>query len=305
MTHDLRTIVTRRGEIHLPAYVPVTTFGDKYPLDNLVRPYLPRLAPAVMASYHYVRQMKGQELLLPLMVDSGGFISLFREARVVSSGELGAVEIWRGDTKEHIHPREVLDLQERVADVAFTLDFPIPLGMDGSEARRRVELTIENAHWALSNRRRRDLPLFASVQAWDESSAQECARAYADAGFDGVAIGGLVPRINDLDMVLGIVAAVRGEIGDLPLHVFGLGKPEVAGALYEAGVDSVDSSSYVQLAADGKLWGKPDYRIKDPSPTDRLHLALCNLAVATGTALPLSASPLAFTTRNLDTYEGV
>jgi hypothetical protein len=299
LTAAPRVLATRSGTIRFPAYVPVTTFGDKYPLDDLVRPYLPRLAPAVMASFHYARQKKENAPNLPLLVDSGGFVSLLSGARVLPSRELGVVEITRSGSKESIHPRDVLDLQEKVADVAFTLDFPIPLGVNGSEARRRFDLTIANAHWALDNRRRKDLPLFACVQAWDATSARECARAYSDSSFDGIAIGGLVPRARDLSTVLAIVEAVRGEIGNRPLHVFGLGKPEIVEELYKAGVDSVDSSSYVQLAADGRLWGNPDYRIKDPSPTDRLHLALCNLATAAGRALPLSAARIAFTTHSL------
>ena len=277
----------------------MTTFGGKYPLDDLVRPYLARLASAVMVSFHYARQIRESMPALPLFVDSGGFASLFSGAQVVSSGQLGMVSIERDGNMENIHPREVLQLQEKIADVAFTLDFPIPPGMERGEAHRRLELTIANAHWALANRRRKDLPLFACVQAWDVPSARECARAYADAPFDGVAIGGLVPRAHNLTEVVRIVEAVREEIGDRPLHVFGLGKPESAEALYAAGVDSVDSSSYVQLAADGRLWGNPGYRIEDPSPTDRLHLALCNLATATGRALPLSAARVSFTTHSL------
>lgn len=171
------------------------------------------------------------------------------------------------------------------------------------EARRRQRLTVANAHWALANRRRRDLQLFAPVQAWDAQSARECAREYRGAGFAGVAVGGLVPRAGDLNTVLAIVEAVRSEVGDLPLHVFGLGKPEVIETLYRAGVDSVDSSSYVRLAADGRLWSNPAYRISEPSPSDRLHLALCNLAAATGKTLPLSAVRLVFATHRLATHE--
>jgi len=190
-----------------------------------------------MVSFHYARQMKDPPRL-PLLVDSGGFVSLFAGARVVHSGELGTIEIERNSDKETIHPWDVLELQEKVADVAFTLDFPIRPGTDTNEAHRRLELTISNAHWALANRRRKDLPLFACVQAWNTASARECARAYADEPFDGVAIGGLVPRAHDPALVLAIVEAVREEIGDRPLHAFGLGKPELVSTLFGAGVDS-------------------------------------------------------------------
>jgi hypothetical protein len=54
-----------------------------------------------------------------------------------------------------------------------------------------------------------------------------------------------------------------------------------------------------KLAADGRLWSDPEYQIVDPSPTDRLHLALSNLATATACTLTLSASPITFSTARL------
>ncbi len=294
-----RQLITRGGTIPFPAYIPVTTFGEKYPLDNLLRPYLSRLASGVMVSYYYAKRMSpDQRPRIPMLVDSGGFVSLFEFAQIRTKGKLGVLDVKQeeGEGVETIHPKDVLELQEAIADVAFSLDFPIPPSMELKEARKRQRLTIANAHWALENRRRRDLPFYAVVQAWDADSARKCARAYAEVGFDGVAIGGLVPRSHDLNLVLSIVEAVKNEIGDLPLHVFGLGHPQIIRELYQAGVDSVDSSSYVKYAADGKLWFDPKFRIDDPTPTDRLHLALCNLAVATGKTLPLSTSEIVFST---------
>jgi hypothetical protein len=74
-------------------------------------------------------------------------------------------------------------------------------------------------------------------------------------------------------------------------------------AVFEAGADSVDSSSYVKLAADGRLWSDRAVKISDPTPTDLLHLTLCNLATATGCTLPLSVSNLAFSTFRLAALE--
>jgi helicase len=298
MSETLRTLQTRKGVIRLPAYFPVTTYGEKYPLDDLIRPYLPRLAPGVMVSRYYARLMK-ERPRIPLLLDSGGFASLFDGAGMRPDGDLGVLEVERDGVSEATHPRDVLELQEQVAEVAFSLDFPIPPGMAPAEARERQQRTTANAHWALANRRRKDLLLFACVQGWDVPSARDCARAYAGCGFDGVALGGMVPRARDMKTVLSIVEAVRAEVGELPLHVFGLGKPDVVRQLYRAGADSVDSSAYVKLAAEGRLWGEPSFRLGDPSPTDRLHLALCNLALATGQALPLSAAGMAFSTAAL------
>jgi tRNA-guanine family transglycosylase len=290
---NMDRLQTAHGPIQLPAYVPVTTFGAKYPLDDLIRPYLPRLAPAAMVSFHYAQQME-ERPSVPLLVDSGGFASLFQGARVRAVGGLGVLERSVDDVTERLHPREVLEFQEQHADVAFTLDFPIPPSMDRSEAKRRISLTVANAKWALENRRRRDMLLYACVQGLDAKSYLACAAEYAGSEFDGVAIGGLVPRLSSFQDVLEIVSGVRELITDKPIHVFGLGKPGVVETLFRSGIQSVDSSSYVKLAADGRLWGQPTLRISDASSSERLHLALCNLAMATQRTLPLSTSHLLF-----------
>jgi tRNA-guanine family transglycosylase len=296
-TRTLPTLLnTAHGPIRLPAYVPVTTFGEKYPLDDLVRPYLPRLAQAVMVSFHYARQMK-ERPSIPLFIDSGGFASLFQNAKVKAIGGLGILETLNGETTETLHPIDVLDFQEKHADVAFTLDFPIPPSMDLREARRRNKLTVANARWALENRRRKDMLLYACVQGWDLESYRACATAYSGLGFDGIAIGGLVPRVSNLEGVLKIVDVIRAAVPNKPLHVFGLGKPGIVEYLFQRGAQSVDSSSYVKLAADGKLWGQPIIHLADASPGERLQLALCNLAMATQRALPLSTSHLLFGSR--------
>ncbi len=292
-----RSLSTARGKIPFPAYLPVTTFGKKYPLDDLIRPYLPRLAAAVMVSYYYAQQMEPEQRPnLPMWVDSGGFAALFEGAKILKKRDVGLLEITNGDVVQSLHPKDILAFQEAHADVALTLDFPIPPSLGLKESQRRQRLTIANALWALANRRRQDLRLYACIQAWDVASAQACAEAYAGKGFDGVALGGLVPRAKDADLVLSMVRAVREVVGDLPIHVLGLGNPKLLTQIYEAGADSVDSSSYVQYAANGRLWSNPNLELKDPSPTDRLHLALCNLALATGRTLPLSAAQLTFAT---------
>ena len=291
MTSGLTKLETRAGTLHFPTYIPVTTFGNKYPLDGLLRPYLPRLASAQMVSFHYAKQMT-EKPNLPTLIDSGGFASLFKDVKLKQRRGLGIMERTSEDGTEQMHPRDVLELQEEKADVAFTLDFPIPPSTEPTEARRRLDLTIANAHWALANRRRKDLRLYACVQAWDAESARECARAYADADFDGIAIGGLVPRARNRDLIFAIVDAVREVIPDKPIHAFGLGNPGLVAKLFERGVQSVDSSSYVKLAADGRLWSHPDVRLSDASPAERLQLALFNLTAASQSAMPLSAACL-------------
>ncbi len=289
MTRELKT---RSGTIKFPAFIPVTTFGNHFPLDPLVRPYLPLLAQAAMVSYPYA-QGPVPSLRIPLFVDSGGFACLLPGGRVEEEDGLGVLVIEReGEEARRIHPREVLDLQERIADVAFTLDFPCPPGLDKNEASRRVALSQANSLWALRNRRRRDLPLFAGVQGLYVDGYRESVRALAGEHFDGFAIGGLVPRARNHQLVLEIVRDVRKEIGERPLHLFGLGQPDLISRLFLEGADSADSSSYLRFAADGRQLGNTSLRNRDPSPTERLNLALRNLASVGTFRVPLSATGL-------------
>ncbi|MCD0160871.1 tRNA-guanine transglycosylase [Deinococcus sp. 6YEL10] len=293
-----RTLTTRKGPLHFPAFVPVTIFGEKYPLDDLIRPYLPRLAPAVMVSAFFLQDAReAPDLSVPLLVDSGGFASVFTAATVTRTRVgLGVID-YQG---RRITPGSVLDLQERVADVGFTLDLLIPPGLPTRDARRYHALTRANALWALHNRRRTDLPLYGVVQGWDAQAAAELAQEYREAGFEGVAIGGLVPRMSQPDVVDDVIRAVRAAAGDLPIHAFGIGHPDHVARVSRLGVDSVDSSSYVKYAADGRLYSAPQVRHAHLTPHERVHLALCNLAAATGASLPLPTARFStLTTRTL------
>jgi helicase len=93
-----------------------------------------------------------------------------------------------------------------------------------------------------------------------------------------------------MDLVLNIVAKIRAIHPDLPLHVFGLGQPHIVKEVFEAGADSIDSSAYVKLAAEGRTWGEKRIHNKVITPTQRMHIALCNLANATQKSIPLSVS---------------
>jgi len=243
-----RRLETRHGTIEFPTFMPVTTFGAKYPLDDLVRPYLRRFAQCVMVSYHYAKQMKRHERPnLPLFIDSGGFASLFEGSEIVDEGGYASIRTKEGDV---ISPPDVLAFQEEHADIGATLDFVIPPGMDKAEARYRQDLSFKNAAWALKNRKRTDLRLFASIQAWDSDSAANAMTKLADSPFDGFALGGMVPRVRNPDTILDIVRAIRQLEPNKPLHVFGAGHPSLLERLFVGGVDSTDSSNFVRAAVD-------------------------------------------------------
>lgn len=247
-----RSLIAGGQRLALPAFFPVTTFGGKFPLDDLVRPYLSRLAPGVMISYHYAKKMKKRPAGV-VFIDSGGFASLFEGSQAIDLGEVAIIKTKEGD---QITPADVLALQEKHADIGATVDFLIPPDIRIEEAVHRQALTLKNALWTIHARKRPSLLLYASVQAWDTESASRITRALARYPFDGYALGGMVPRIRRPDEIVDIVRGIRSVDTVRPLHVFGIGTPGLMRTLIAAGADSFDSSSFVRAAVDGKRLSK-------------------------------------------------
>lgn len=270
-------VITPHGLVRMPTYMPVTTFGDTYPLDDLIRPYLPRVSDCLMASFHYARPMVVRPSM-PLFVDSGGFAALLPGATIESQSDgTGAIRVQAEEGEDLLTPALVLAFQERIADFGATLDFPIPPQCDPTEAKRRQDLTIANAKWALGHRQVSTMRLFGCVQGWDCESYVACARQLLDAGFTDLAIGGLVPRLHDRALVQSIVESIAA-LGPLLLHAFGVGSPEMARLVVAAGATSVDSSSYVQSSLHGSCWDGTQF--DDPSVFERVRLALRNVEIA-------------------------
>lgn len=167
-------ITTKHGMIHLPTFMPVTTFGDKYPLDKMVQPYLKRMSDCLMVSHFYAQQMKKRPEM-PIFIDSGGFASLFEGSEIVEHEEYACIKTKEGD---EINPVDVLQFQMKHADLGATLDFIIPPGTEESEALSRQKLTIQNALFVKKQAQKDEFMLYASLQCWDEQSARHWPREY-------------------------------------------------------------------------------------------------------------------------------
>jgi tRNA-guanine family transglycosylase len=244
----MKALSTSSGPLSFPAFFPVTTFGGKFPLDELTRPYLKRFGQGVMVSYHYAKMMTKRPDGV-LFIDSGGFASLFEGSKYAQCGEFTSIHTKNGDV---ISPPDVLEFQEKHATIGATVDFLISPTCSAEEAARRFHLTISNAIWAIENQKNPSLNLYASVQAWDADSAMKAMRTLAPYPFAGFALGGMVPRIRRPADIIKIVRSIRQIDSDRPLHVFGIGSPGLISELFREGVNSVDSSSYVRAASDGK-----------------------------------------------------
>jgi tRNA-guanine family transglycosylase len=242
-----RTLHLADRELALPAFLPVTTFGGKFRLDEILRPYLPQFSPAVMVSHYYAQKMR--ECPAPVtFIDSGGFASLFATA---SAEEIEGRFCIRTGEDSFLDPKEVLAFQQEKADIGATLDFIIPPDSPEEEARIRQDRTLQNALWAIRHLDG-DLRLYASIQAWDSDSAAQLTEALAEHSFAGFALGGMVPRISKPKSIFEIVSGIRKIDPHRPLHVFGIGSPRLIKALFDNGVDSADSSSFVRSAVSAR-----------------------------------------------------
>jgi tRNA-guanine family transglycosylase len=233
--------------LKFPAFLPVTTFGGKFPLDEILQTYLHRFSDTVMVSHFYAQKMKAP--VAPVtFIDSGGFASLFEGASCEDLGDRYGI---RTNQNSLLDPLEILEFQIKHAQIGATLDFIIPPETSESEAEIRQQRTVHNALWAVK-RLNGSLNLYGSIQAWDGDSAIRCTDALVNQPFAGFALGGMVPRITQPRAIFDIVSGIRRVDETRPLHVFGIGSPNLIKSLFSCGVTSVDSSSFVRSAVSGR-----------------------------------------------------
>lgn len=284
-------------------FFPVITGAPQHRLDTLVRAHLPRYRPrlqGVLVSAYYARRWPEAERArwrapaadeLALLIDSGGYVAAsdttvkVESATAADGSQIAVLLVARPGGDETIHPDDVLQLQGQLADVGFPLDCFIAPDMPAEEAERRTALTLANARYALQQRGHvfPHLRLFGVVQAQSPEGAAACARALcamrdeAGRGFDGLAIGGLVPHAQKPDYISAVVAAVHTTAPGYPLHLFGIGQPDILARLAAVGATSSDSSAYARDALRGRSWTCPEAAIDEPALGEALLFALEHL----------------------------
>ena len=200
----------------------------------------------------------------PLFLDSGGFKLLYNTG--LDLKEFGIEKETEAD--------DILALQEDFGgEIVASLDYPLPPGLERSEAEKRMNLSLENACRVASLLSTKTQPPFLYVCCHGQS--QSDIKNYVRHVFDrlsgvlpvfGLAIGSLVPLRGKQDSeVLERISGVQNAIPDsarchTPIHAFGV-SGELAPILAYMGVDSFDSTSYIQ-AARGLNYADPSTRAK-------------------------------------------
>lgn len=228
-------------------------------VDDILRPHLEKVTPTLMISTFYLSQLMHENLRKDynleeriIFIDSGGYAFLERstQAEIKEKKGLGCIQ----SENTIITPKDVLRIQEEVGDIACPLDIPIKRGTSFQQTEKISRLNLSNAKFAAENSSG-NLFMFGVVQAWDFESAKKVGEKLSKFDFDGYGIGGLVPRVNDPVEVVEIVLGVREVITEeKPIHVFGLASFRILPILFLLDVDTVDTSTYIQSAANGKYF---------------------------------------------------
>ena len=252
----LGEIVTPRGVISTPAFMPVGTVGTVKAL------YLDQVRDAgaqiILGNTYHLMLRPGAERVArlgglhkfigwegPILTDSGGFqvMSLSKLRRIDADGVTFQSHI---DGSKHVlSPERSVEIQCLLgADIAMQFDECIQLPAPLVEVERAMELSLR---WAERSKRAHERyanpgqALFGIVQGGvDPGLRARSARGLVDLGFPGYAIGGLAVGEGHVAMVAALAETTPHLPVDKPRYLMGVGTPLDLIEAVARGVDMFD-----------------------------------------------------------------
>lgn len=157
--------------------------------------------------------------------------------------------------KEEAPPYTPQDMLDFYADADFThgcsvdhiiFDFDMDTAANGgtADARRRFEITLENADTFLKESRSMPASFtpLGVVQGWSPASMGEAARRLSAMGYDYLALGGTVPLKSD--QIKACLEAVRSAVSyDTKIHILGFAKADDIASFGKYRITSFDTTS--------------------------------------------------------------
>jgi queuine tRNA-ribosyltransferase len=258
------TLLTRRGIVETPVFMPV---GTRATVTGIEPGVLVELgAPIVLANTYHLLLRPGAELFRrvggihafmgwpgPVLTDSGGYqiFSLPAERTITEEGARFASYI---DGRIHmLSPEGSIAMQTAIgSDIMMVLDECVDATSDVAAVRAAMERTHRWALRSLAARADPTQALFAIVQGGlVRALRQQSAAFLTDHPFDGFAIGGLAvgdTRAEREDMT---GFAVDLLPADRPRYLMGVGTPPDLLVAIGCGVDMFDCVIPTQLAWQG------------------------------------------------------
>jgi queuine tRNA-ribosyltransferase len=249
-------VVTARGIIRTPAFMPVGTVGTVKAL------YLDQVRDAgadiILGNTYHLMLRPGAERVArlgglhtfigwkgPILTDSGGFqvMSLSKLRKITPDGVTFQSHI--DGSRHEMTPERSIEIQCLLgADIAMQLDECIELPAEAAEVTRAMELSLRWAERSKRAHERMSAPgqaVFAIVQGGiDEGLRRRSAETLVAMDFPGYAIGGLAVGEGHEAMVATIAATTPFLPHDKPRYLMGVGTPLDLIEAVARGIDMFD-----------------------------------------------------------------
>ena len=287
----LGDVVTPRGTIRTPAFMPVGTaatvkamftehvkaagadilLGNTYHL--MLRPGAERVA-RLGGLHKFMRWDR------PILTDSGGF-QVMSLSKLRTLNEQGVVFQSHIDGSRHeMSPERSIEIQCLLgSDIQMQLDECVALPAARAETERAMELSLrwaERSRTAFKSMSNLGAAMFGIVQGGTEPDLrQRSARALAAMDCEGYAIGGLAVGEPQEVMLETISVTVPDLPAAKPRYLMGVGTPQDILLSVERGIDMFDCVMPTRAGRhglaytwDGKLNMKNAAHADDPRPID-------------------------------------
>ncbi|MEM1086291.1 MAG: tRNA guanosine(34) transglycosylase Tgt [Pseudomonadota bacterium] len=263
------TLETPRGTIRTPAFMPVGTaatikavymdqvkdagadiiLGNTYHL--MLRPGAERVKK--LGGLHSFAKWDG-----PMLTDSGGF-QVWSLSQLRKMDEDGVTFQSHLDGSKHrLDPARSIEIQADLlgADISMQLDECTDYPCSHEEAERSLNLSLRWGERSLDAfGERSDQTLFGIVQGSNYPDLREAsAKAVADQGFGGIALGGLAVGEGHDQMCRTIDMTVPHLPDDYPRYVMGVGKPIDLVEAVARGIDMFDCVLPTRSGRHGQAW---------------------------------------------------
>ncbi|MGH1503667.1 MAG: tRNA guanosine(34) transglycosylase Tgt [Acidimicrobiales bacterium] len=255
-------IVTPRGEIPTPVFMPVGTRAavktlDTRDLDDLA-------PPIVLGNTYHLMERPGSELIAEMgglhgfmdwsghiLTDSGGYQIFSLEPKITEEAATFR-SVYDGAYVELSPERSVKVQEELGSDIAMVLDICPPLPSARQVQVDALEQTLRWAERSKAAHTRADQAQFGIVQGGvDVELREDSARRTVEIGFDGYAVGGLSVGESRDEMIPALQAAIAHLPADKPRYFMGLGDPVGLIEAVHNGVDMFDCVLPTRLARHG------------------------------------------------------
>jgi queuine tRNA-ribosyltransferase len=251
----LGEIVTAHGRVRTPAFMPVGTQATIKAVH--VEDVRATGADIVLANTYHLMLRPGAERIArlgglhafmnwphPILTDSGGFqvMSLSALRKLDETGVTFRSHL--DGTMFALSPERAIEIQNLLgSDIVMQLDECLKLPANREEIGRAMQLSLR---WAERSKRAFEgaapgRALFGIVQGGDDAELRiASARALADIGFAGYAVGGLAVGEPQAVMLKTIEATIPALPADKPHYLMGVGTPEDILESVARGIDMFD-----------------------------------------------------------------